>query len=69
MKIDLLHEVAIREKACQEYDQFLITEIKEAANNSLTEKFLDQHGHNYCEGYRTALEYVAQIIDNFEISN
>ena len=67
--MDILETVAIREQACADYDKFLIAEIKAAAENSLTEPFLNQNGHDFCEGYRTALEYVAQIIDNFEINN
>jgi len=67
--MDILQQIAIREKACEDYDKFLIAEIKEAAQHTLSSEYLDQHGHDFCEGYRTALEYVAQIIDNYEINN
>ena len=67
--MNILEEIAFREKVMTDYDRFLIAEIKETAEYSLTEKFLDENGHEFCEGYRAALEYMAQIIDNFEINN
>jgi hypothetical protein len=64
--MDIVQELSIREKACQDYDKFLIAEIKEALADSLTEKFLDENGHDFAEGYRTALEYMFQIIDDYD---
>jgi hypothetical protein len=67
--MDILQKIAIREQACADYDKFLIEEIKEAAKESLTEKFLDEHGIDFAHGYRLALESVSQIIDAYEINN
>ena len=67
--MDILKEIAIREKACEDYDKFLLAEITEVAQDSLTARFIEEHGEEFTDGYRYALEYVLQLIDNFEINN
>ena len=67
--MDIIETIRIREQACNDYDKFLITEIKEAAKETLTEKYLEEHGPEFCNGYREAVEYVFQLIDSFEPNN
>jgi|ADVU01.1.fsa_nt_gi hypothetical protein len=67
--MDILQKLAIREQACADYDKFLITEIKETSKETLNEKFLTEHGPEFADGYRAALEYVFELIDSFEPNN
>ena len=67
--MDIIEKIAIREQACTDYDKFLNEELEAAGKESLTEKFLNEHGPEFCNGYRYALEYVFQLIDSYEPNN
>jgi len=67
--MDILEKVAVREQAVNEYDKFLIEEIKQIVELSKTDDWINDKGQMFAAGVRYGLDQVLQMIDNFEINN
>lgn len=67
--MNIMEKIAVREQAVNDYDKFLIEEIKQLVDLSITDTWINEKGQMFSAGVRFGLDQVMQMIDNFEINN